>query len=110
MNIQELATLAEHELNVTVIVLENGVLGMVHQQQEYLFDKNYSASEFIKSPDLLKIAEGFGIDSVNANEDKDWAKKAFAKGPHFVRLNIERDENVLPFVPGGRANIDAIRN
>ncbi|MBQ0039980.1 MAG: biosynthetic-type acetolactate synthase large subunit [Treponema sp.] len=110
MNVQELATLAEHELNVTVIVLENGVLGMVHQQQQYLFDKNYSASEFIKSPDLLKIAEGFGIDSVNANEDKDWAKKAFAKGPHFVRLNIERDENVLPFVPGGKANIDAIRN
>lgn len=110
MNVQELATLAEHELNVTVIVLENGVLGMVHQQQEYLFKKNYSASEFIKSPDLLKIAEGFGIDSVNANEDKDWAKTAFAKGPHFVRLNIERDENVLPFVPGGKANIDAIRN
>lgn len=110
MNIQELATLAEHELNVTVIVLENGVLGMVHQQQEYLFEKNFSASEFIKSPDLLKIAEGFGIDSVNANEDPEWAEKAFSKGPHFVRLNIERDENVLPFVPGGRANIDAIRN
>ena len=110
MNVQELATLAENNLNVTVIVLENGVLGMVHQQQQYLFDKNYSASEFIKRPDLIKIAEGFGIDSVNANEDENWAEKAFAKGPHFVRLNIEADENVLPFVPGGKANIDAIRN
>lgn len=110
MNVQELATLSEHELNVTVIVLENGVLGMVHQQQEYLFKKNYSASEFIKNPDLLKIAEGFGIEPVNANEDEDWAKKAFAPGPHFVRLCIEPDENVLPFVKAGTANIDAIRN
>lgn len=110
MNVQELATLAENDLNVTVIVLENGVLGMVYQQQHYLFKNNYSASEFIKSPDLLKIAEGFGIDSINANEDKDWAKKAFSKGPHFVRLTIERTENVLPFVPGGKANIDAIRD
>lgn len=46
MNIQELATLAELNLNVTVIVLQNGSLGMVRQQQEYLFDKNYSASIF----------------------------------------------------------------
>ena len=110
MNLQELATLSELNLNVTVIVLENGVLGMVHQQQEYLFEKNYSASEFIKNPDLLKISEGFGIESIDANSDSLWAEKAFSKGPRFVRLRIERDENVLPFVKAGSANIDAIRN
>ncbi len=110
MNLQELATLSELELDVTIIVLENGVLGMVHQQQEYLFEKNYSASEFIKSPDLLKIAQGFGIEAIDANEDSSWAKKAFSKGPKFVRLRIEQDENVLPFVKAGSANIDAIRN
>lgn len=110
MNIQELATLADHQLNVTVVLLKNGVLGMVHQQQEYLFERNFSASEFIRNPDLLKIAEGFGIDAVSANDDADWAAKAFTKGPHFVQLEIKPDENVLPFVPGGRANIDAIRD
>lgn len=110
MNLQELATLSELGLDVTVIVLENGVLGMVHQQQEYLFEMNYSASEFIKNPDLLRIAEGFGIDAVDANTDELWAEKAFSRGPRFVRLRIERDENVLPFVKAGSANIDAIRN
>ena len=40
MNIQDLATLSELGLNVTVIVLENGVLGMVRQQQKYIFGKN----------------------------------------------------------------------
>lgn len=110
MNIQELATLSELGLNVTVIVLQNGSLGMVKQQQQYLFKKNYSASIFQKVPDFLEIACGFGIDAVDANTDSLWHKKAFAKGPHLVRLCISMEENVLPFVSAGKANIDALRN
>lgn len=109
MNIQELITLKENNLNVTVIVLENGALGMVRQQQEYLFNKNYSASIFPENPDFLKIAEGFGIKAVNANTDKDWRKKAFEeKGPCFVLAKIAEGENVLPFVASGKANIDPL--
>lgn len=114
MNIQELATLAELNLPVTVIVFENGTLGMVYQQQKYLFDKNYSASVFTKQPDLIAIARGFGIEAVDASEDPEWYKKAFdskrTDKPCLVRVRIDSEENVLPFVPGGRANIDAIRN
>ena len=109
MNVQEFATLSEENLDVTVFVLQNGSLGMVRQQQQYLFNKNYSASEFKKSPDLLSIASGFGIDSIDANADPDWYKKAFAPGPHFVLLRIDMEENVLPFVSAGHANIDSIR-
>ena len=110
MNIQELATLAENNLNVTVIVLENGALGMVRQQQEYLFNKQYSASTFPSNPDLLAIAQGFGIRAIDADTDSDWQKKAFEeKGPCFVRVKIARCENVLPFVKGGSLNIDSIR-
>ena len=114
MNIQELATLAENNLPVTVIVFENGTLGMVYQQQKYLFDKTYSASEFAASPDLLKIAEGFGIETADADKDADWYKKAFDEKrpnkPFFVRVRVDPEENVLPFVPGGKANIDSIRD
>ena len=109
MNIQELITLAEEDLNVTVFVLQNGSLGMVRQQQMYLFNKNYSASEFKKEPDFLTVAKGFGIDAIDANADPEWYKKAFTKGPHLVRLNIHIDDNVLPFVAAGHANIDPIR-
>ncbi|MCR4736123.1 MAG: biosynthetic-type acetolactate synthase large subunit [Treponema sp.] len=114
MNIQELATLAEQNLAVTVIVFENGTLGMVYQQQKYLFEKNYSASVFSKSPDLLTIARGFGIEAIDADSDSDWYKKAFdcnrANKPCFVRITVNPEETVLPFVPGGKANIDSIRN
>lgn len=113
MNIQELATLAENNLPVTVIVYVNGTLGMVYQQQKYLFDKNYSASTFSAKPDLLKIAAGFGIEGTDANSDPDWYKKAFdrnrANKPYFVTVCVDPEESVLPFVPGGKANVDSIR-
>jgi len=108
MNIQELATLAERNYAVTVIVLDNGALGMVRQQQEVLFDKRYSASVFSRSPDLLKIAEGFGIAIADA-DDPDWAERAFASsGPVFVVKKIRQAENVYPFVPAGKANVEAM--
>jgi acetolactate synthase-1/2/3 large subunit len=114
MNIQELATLSELNLPVTVIVFENGTLGMVYQQQKYLFEKNYSASVFAKSPDLLNIARGFGIEAIDADEDEQWYLKAFdperSAKPCFVRVRINPEECVLPFVPGGKANIDSIRD
>ena len=114
MNIQELATLAELNLPVTVILFVNGTLGMVYQQQKYLFDKNYSASVFEGKVDFVTIARGFGIEAVDADTDPEWYKKAFdanrSNKPCFVKVDVDSEENVLPFVPGGRANIDAIRN
>jgi acetolactate synthase I/II/III large subunit len=113
MNIQELATLSELNLAVTVIVFENGTLGMVYQQQKYLFAENYSACVFSAQPDLVAIARGFGIEAVDAADDDTWYEKAFApdrkKKPFFVRVKINMEEDVLPFVPGGKANIDAIK-
>ena len=114
MNVQEMATLAELNLPVTVIVFQNGTLGMVYQQQKFLFDKNYSASVFGRSPDLLEIARGFGIEAIDADSDAEWYKKAFDNNrqnkPCFVRVSVDSEENVLPFVPGGKANIDSIRD
>ncbi|MCR4743016.1 MAG: biosynthetic-type acetolactate synthase large subunit [Treponema sp.] len=114
MNIQEMATLAELNLPVTVIVFQNGTLGMVYQQQKYLFEKNYSASVFARQPDLLSIARGFCIEAIDADSDPEWYKKAFdskrGNKPCFVRCSVDSEENVLPFVPGGKANIESIRD
>ncbi len=113
MNIQELATLAEENLSVTIIVLDNGVLGMVRQQQKYLMNKDYSASEFSAKPDFCRLAEAFGIRSVDANNDSEWYKKAFTEEngikPCLVHLSIDPEEDVLPFVMAGKANKEAFR-
>lgn len=113
MNIQELATLSELNLAVTVIVFENKTLGMVRQQQKYLFGESYSASEFERCPDLVAVARGFGVDAADADDDERWAEKAFSaereKKPFLLRVKISADEDVLPYVTPNSANIDAIR-
>lgn len=112
MNIQELATLAELDANVTVIVFDNQCLGMVRQQQEIIFDKNYSASIYDKNPQLLRIAEGFNIPTFNvetmADLEEVMPKALSGAGPRFVRIAVKQEYNVLPFVTAGKANIDAI--
>lgn len=111
MNVQELATLFELSLPVTVIVFDNGALGMVRQQQKYLLECRYSASVFSSPPDLLKVAEGFNIDAADALDVQDWYMSALSPlgGPHFIRVKIDAEEDVLPFVLPNRANIESIR-
>lgn len=111
MNVQEMATLAELNLPVTIIVFDNGALGMVRQQQKYLLDRHYSNSVFLRPPDLVKVAQGFGVDAVDADEVPNWHKTALAPntGAHLVRVKIDAEEDVLPFVLPNRANVQSVR-
>ena len=58
MNIQELATLSEHDLNLTIILMDNGHLGLVRQQQELLCNHVF-ASRFNRSPDFENHCQRF---------------------------------------------------
>lgn len=109
MNIQELATLAENNFNVTVIVFDNGILGMIRQQQDFSFGGRHSACIYKKAPDLLKIAEAYGISTADANSPG-WEKTAFeGSGPRFIRFKVPPEEDVFPFVVPGTANIKAVK-
>ena len=61
LNIQELATLKDLELNVKIIVLDNGHLGLVRQQQHLFFERRYSQARFENSPNFAAVAESFGV-------------------------------------------------
>lgn len=106
MNIQELATLADLNLNLKIIILNNGHLGLVRQQQQLFYNEHYMASKFITSPDFAKISEGFGIKGYNIeNDDKNLMeilKEIFAEeGPCLVNISINNFENVFPMIPPG---------
>ena len=45
MKIQELGTLAQYNLTAKVVVLNNGLQGMMRQWQESFYEERYSASE-----------------------------------------------------------------
>ncbi|MFH1877551.1 MAG: thiamine pyrophosphate-dependent enzyme, partial [Candidatus Omnitrophota bacterium] len=112
MNLQELAVLSEEKADVKVLILNNGHLGLVRQQQELFYEKNYIATKFTCNPDFTRIAEGFGIESCDlskASSPKDALKKALArKGPYLVNIPIDALESVVPMVIPGRGNHEMI--
>lgn len=109
MNAQELATLAERDLDVTVLVMDNGGLGLVRQQQALFFDRRYSASGYARGTDLCALARAYGVPAIDLGAEDDAAAALAAAlatpGPKLVRAPIDADARVLPMVPAGAANI-----
>ena len=108
MNIQELATLAELNLPVAVLVFNNAHLGLVRQQQELFYGRRYAASRFQSVPDFAAVARAFGVRGVRIDPDgdplTDLAETLADPGPCVIDLPIHEMANVYPMVPPGAAN------
>ncbi|WP_332449930.1 biosynthetic-type acetolactate synthase large subunit [Methanoculleus sp.] len=106
MNIQELGTVAQYEIPVKVVILNNMYLGMVRQWQELFYDRRYSYTE-LPPVDFVKIANAYGVDGLRV-EEKDGVREAIetalaTDGPFVLDFRVEREENVFPMVPAGAA-------
>ncbi|MGB9803346.1 biosynthetic-type acetolactate synthase large subunit [Desulfofundulus sp.] len=106
MNIQELATAVNYDLPVKVAIMDNGYLGMVRQWQELFYNRRYSYSELV-NPDFVKLAEAYGAVGMRVEKAADVRpalEQALATSrPVLIDFVIEREENVLPFVPPGES-------
>ncbi|PKL62787.1 MAG: acetolactate synthase, large subunit, biosynthetic type [Methanomicrobiales archaeon HGW-Methanomicrobiales-2] len=106
MNIQEFGTVAQYDIPVKVVILNNMYLGMVRQWQELFYDRRYSYTE-LPPVDFVKIANAYGIEGLKV-EEKDGVRGAIetalaADGPFVLDFRVEREENVFPMVPAGAA-------
>jgi len=115
MNIQELATLADHHLPVAVLVFNNSQLGLVRQQQELFFRRRYEASHFQTGPNFAALAESFGIrgSRILAESRDPLGEIAHAlaePGPCVIDIEMCGKANVLPMVPPGGANHQTIEH
>ena len=113
MNIQELATLAELEANVNIILFDNNSLGLVRQQQRLFYGSRLHASEFGYCPDFAEIAEGFGIqahrfDAWEASADGALVEAIQAPGPALISIALDNEAMVFHMVAPGGANTDMI--
>jgi len=114
MNIQELATLADLKLNVKIILFNNGQLGLVRQQQELFYNKNYIASSFHTSPDFPLLARtfnisGYGIDFLDSSS-MTIEECMKIPGPVLINVPVTEAYNVYPMVPPGESNIVMIKS
>ena len=112
MNIQELATLSEYGLDITIIVMNNGNLGLVRQQQDLFYNKHYIASKFLKNTDFRAVGEAFGIRSFDLAGETDPGRilyKALSEpGPCLVNVPVPETAFALPMVKPGAANLEMI--
>lgn len=101
---QELATIKQYDTPVIITILENRTLGMVYQWQNLLYDERYCQTTLNESPDFVKLAESFGINSeriTKPGETEVAVKKAIKDNDPIV-LDIVVDKNeCLPMVPPG---------
>ncbi|ACZ41108.1 acetolactate synthase, large subunit, biosynthetic type [Thermobaculum terrenum ATCC BAA-798] len=104
MNIQELGTIVQENLDIKVAIINNGYLGMVRQWQEFFHNRNYSETR-ISSPDYSLIATAYGAKGrrVTRKEDVEAAVEWAMSQPGCVILDfeIEQEANVYPMVPSG---------
>jgi acetolactate synthase-1/2/3 large subunit len=104
MNIQELATIAQEGLDIKVVIMNNGYLGMVRQWQKFFHGGRYSATP-ISSPNYELLAQAYGLHgrAVNRAADLDEAMSWAAATPGCVILDvaIDQERNVYPMIPSG---------
>ncbi|CAA7626916.1 acetolactate synthase III, large subunit [Magnetospirillum sp. UT-4] len=112
MNIQELATLAQHRLPVKVFILNNQYMGMVRQWQELIHGGRYSESHMHTHPDFVKLAEAFGAVGLRAekpSEVDDLIKEMIAVDrPVVAELRTDASENCFPMIMPGMAHNEMV--
>ena len=107
MTMCDLATAVENNINVKFAILNNGTLGMVHQWQEFFYDKDFFATVYSGNPDFVKLAEAYGITGIRVT-DKAQVDAAIRQametpGPVVVDFIVKPDEQVYPMIPAGES-------
>lgn len=112
MNLNELATAVTYNTPIVIVLLNNGVLGMVRQWQTLFFDRRYSNTTLGRKTDFVKLAEAFGLEAERASSIDEF-EQAFKRGmahngPYLIDTLINMDEFVLPMLPPGGSIDDMI--
>ena len=106
MNIQELATIADHDIDIKIVIVHNFILGMVGQWQRLFYNHHYSASELKCKRDFVKIANAMGLRGYRLTKaeelEDDLVEIIFSKGAAVIDVYVPEEENVIPMVPGGK--------
>lgn len=107
MSIPELGTIANYDIPVKIVIMNNQYLGMVRQWQDLFYSRRYSEVEFPIFPDCEKLAAAYGLTGRSVDKP-DRLREALEEavntpGPYLLDVRVSREENVYPIVPAGGA-------
>lgn len=97
MNLQELATLKENNLDVIVFILNNSEFGIIRQWQESFYDMEPYQVD-LQNPDFVKLASSYSIDAVRVDNlsDLEYLLESDLSGPLVVEVVVESEDIPLP--------------
>jgi acetolactate synthase-1/2/3 large subunit len=97
MSMMELGTICQHGLDVKIVVMSNGRLGLVSEIQRKQYGGNLTAVDLTGSPDPVKIAAAYGIPGETATDaesaDAAIARLISAKGPRLLVCAVDAGES-----------------
>ncbi|MBY2476798.1 biosynthetic-type acetolactate synthase large subunit [Clostridioides difficile] len=109
MNCNELATVANYNVPILILLLNNRTLGMVRQWQKLFSNQRYSQTDINENVDYVKLVNAYNIDGYKVSDmeglEKVLAVMDFDK-PVFLQCDIDKDYDVYPIV----APNDALEN
>ena len=112
MNMNEACTAVSYNVPVITVIFNNSVLGMVHQWQDAFYGRRFSSSEPERVTNYKMVIEGFGGHGFHCETPADFEaamKEAMTiKGPVWIECVVDREEKVLPMIPGGKTVHDTI--
>jgi acetolactate synthase-1/2/3 large subunit len=112
MALQELATLANQQLPVKVIIMNNGYLGMVRQWQDMFYHNRLSSVQIEAFPNIELLGAAYGIKGrivERPSELTDALREAVEHpGPYLLDVHVSNFENVYPMVPAGAASHEMV--
>lgn len=107
MNLNELSTAVTENLPITILLMNNGTLGMVRQWQKIFYASRFFQTTVRKKTDYVKLAESFGATGLRIEKEEDILPvltKAFnTPSPVLVDCKIDIDDNVLPMIKPGQS-------
>ncbi len=113
MNLQELGTLAQYDIKVKTVIINNGWQGMVRQWQEAFYGERYSSSNMeVGMPDIALLCQAYGIKGMTISQREDLttaiAQMLAHDGPFVLDVRVKRDENCYPMIAPGKSNMQMI--
>ncbi|HBG5346554.1 TPA: biosynthetic-type acetolactate synthase large subunit [Clostridioides difficile] len=109
MNCNELATVANYNVPMLILLLNNRTLGMVRQWQKLFSNQRYSQTDINENVDYIKLVNAYNIDGYKVSDIEELEKALdvidFNK-PVFLQCDIDKDYDVYPIV----APNDALEN
>nr|YP_009393176.1 acetohydroxyacid synthetase large subunit [Bostrychia moritziana]ARW61738.1 acetohydroxyacid synthetase large subunit [Bostrychia moritziana] len=113
MNLQELGTIAQYNLPIKIVIINNKWQGMVRQWQEAFYGERYSHSNMEKgAPDFVKLAQSFNILGLEIDSRKNLNKTLHLfcdyQGPVILNCKVKEKDNCYPMVAPGKSNSQMI--